>query len=72
LRRQGRGKEARMLTGRYRPTMKFAVGGKTVFARKVRGFAANPFMGPAADTAGGQAQATIGKMIVREIEAIKT
>jgi hypothetical protein len=72
LRRQGRGKEARALRGKVRPAMKFTVNGSTVFARKVRGFAAKPFMEPAASGAGEAAMRTITNVIVQEIEKVRT
>lgn len=71
MKRLGLKAEARSLRRRTRPAMKFTVGGRMVFARKVRGFAEEPFMEPAAESAGKAAQKQIEKVLLREIESVR-
>ena len=54
--------------GSTKPAMVFTINGKLIFARKVRGVAAKPFLRPAADTQGNAAVQAMGKVLKREIE----
>ena len=56
-------------TGSTRPAMVFTIDGRLVFARKVRGFAAKPFLKPAAEGQGNAAVQAMGQILKREIEA---
>lgn len=51
-----------------RPAMVFSIDGKLIFARKVKGYAAKPFLRPAADSQGPAAMQAIGQVLKREIE----
>ena len=51
-----------------RPAMVFTIGGKLIFARKVRGHAAHPFLRPAVDTSGSAAINQMGRVMGAEIE----
>lgn len=62
-------RDVRKVTGKTRPVMSWMDGGRRVFALKVRGFAAKPFMEPAAASAGGAAVAEVGKVLAREIKS---
>lgn len=62
-RAQGRSKEKNM-----RPAMVFSIDGKLIFTRKVRGFAAKPFLRPAADTQGNAAIQQVGAVLKVEIQ----
>lgn len=53
---------------RQRPAMVFSIDGKLIFARKVKGYAAKPFLRPAADSQGPAAMQAIGQVLKREIE----
>lgn len=57
----------RQFAGR-RPAMVFSIDGKLIFARKVKGYAAKPFLRPAADSQGPAAMQAIGQVLKREIE----
>lgn len=57
----------RQFAGR-KPAMVFSIDGKLIFARKVKGYAAKPFLRPAADSQGGAAMQAIGVVLKREIE----
>lgn len=57
-------------TGQTRPSMVFTIDGKLIFARKVKGFAAKPFLRPAADSQGPAAIQALGKELAREIEKV--
>ena len=65
--REARGAIRRQFAGR-KPAMVFTVGGRWVFARKVRGFAAKPFLKPAAESQGNAAIQAVGEVLGREIE----
>jgi HK97 gp10 family phage protein len=71
LRLEGRRAEAKSLRGKTRPALRFYRNGVPVFARKVRGFAARPFMEPAAREAGEAAIREIGKVISRKLREVK-
>jgi hypothetical protein len=62
------GAKQQRTTGSTRPAMVFTVDGRLVFARKVRGFAAKPFLRPAADSQGAAAVQALGRALAREIE----
>lgn len=51
-----------------RPSMVFMIDGKLIFARKVKGHAAHPFLRPAVDTSGNSAIAQMGRVMGAEIE----
>jgi len=57
----------RQFAGR-KPAMVFTIDGKLIFARKVKGYAAKPFLRPAADSQGPAAMQAIGAVLRREIE----
>lgn len=50
------------------PAMRFWIGGKLIFARKVRGQPKKPFLRPAADSQGDTAIKAVGVVMKREIE----
>lgn len=54
--------------GNLKPAMVFTIDGKLIFTRKVRGYAAKPFLRPAADSQGGAAINAVGAVLKREIE----
>lgn len=60
-------KQART-TGSTRPAMVFTIDGRLIFARKVAGFAARPFLRPAVDSQGDAAIAALGRELEREIK----
>ena len=51
-----------------RPSMVFTIDGKLIFARKVKGHAAHPFLRPAVDTSGDAAITQMGRVMGAEIE----
>ncbi len=51
-----------------KPAMVFSIDGRLIFARKVSGFSAKPFLRPAADSQGGAAIQAVGAVLKREIE----
>mgnify|MGYP000197403492 CR=1 FL=1 len=51
-----------------RPAMFFAINGKAIFTRKVRGFAAKPFLKPAAENNADAAIKALGDVLGREID----
>lgn len=64
------GKKSAMLQ-RYRnmrPTMAFEINGRMVFVKKVRGFAARPFLGPAIEQGRAAALGAVGKVLMRELD----
>lgn len=65
--REARARIRRQFAGK-RPAMVFTIDGKLIFARKVKGFAAKPFLRPAADSQGPAAMQVIGQVLRREIE----
>lgn len=67
-RKMATGAKQKRTTGSTRPSMVFTVDGKLIFARKVRGFGAKPFLRPAADSQGPAAVQALGKALKREIE----
>lgn len=62
------GAKQKRTTASTRPAMVFTIGGKLIFARKVRGFAAKPFLRPAADSQGPAAIQALGRELKLEIE----
>ncbi len=54
--------------GNMRPAMVFSIDGQLIFTRKVRGFAAKPFLRPAADSKGPAAVKAMGEILKTEIE----
>jgi HK97 gp10 family phage protein len=50
-----------------RPAMVFTIDGKLIFARKVKGSAARPFLRPAVDTQGDTAMQRVGDVLADEI-----
>jgi HK97 gp10 family phage protein len=67
-RRYATGAKQKRTTGQTRPAMVFTLDGRLIFARKVRGFAAKPFLRPAADSQGPAAIQALGRELAREIE----
>lgn len=65
--REARSRLKRQFAGK-RPAMVFSIDGKLIFARKVKGYAAKPFLRPAADSQGPAAMQAIGAVLKREIE----
>lgn len=55
-------------TGSTRPAMVFTIDGKLIFARKVRGYPAKPFLQPAVSSQGENAIKALGGVLKREIE----
>jgi HK97 gp10 family phage protein len=51
-----------------RPAMVFTIGGKLIFARKVKGQVARPFLRPAMDSQGSAAVNKMGEVLGREID----
>jgi HK97 gp10 family phage protein len=51
-----------------RPTMVFTINGKLIFARKVKGQVARPFLRPAMDSQGNAAVNKMGEVLGREID----
>jgi HK97 gp10 family phage protein len=64
------GEKMKRTTGSTRPAMVFSLDGKLIFARKVRGFPAKPFLRPAADSQGANAIRMIGKVLDQEIKKV--
>jgi HK97 gp10 family phage protein len=58
----------RRMSRNARPTMRIFFGGKEVFARKVQGYAAKPFLRPAVDAAGSAALNRMADTIGSEIQ----
>lgn len=69
-RQQRTGAKMGRTTGATRPAMVFTIDGKLVFARKVRGFPAKPFLRPAVSSQGNNAIQALGVVLGREIERV--
>ncbi|HEY6072454.1 MAG TPA: HK97-gp10 family putative phage morphogenesis protein [Anaerolineales bacterium] len=65
--REARSAIRRQFAGR-KPAMVFSINGKLIFTRKVRGFAAKPFLKPAAENNQEAAIQELGNVLGREIE----